>query len=589
MKEDHDCDIDRQAQCGKRDSKNSGSTYQRGRIHERERVHGDMDLRQHAFTGHAEGLRDGPPGTRGLPDKSRPFQTDGKTHQDRYGMDTGHQRGPPAESDRKSIRRLRKYHCGHRRLPGEMVFRYLYRYLECRKPYRRLWISSLTDEAVLEGMGSLRPGSLYDRMFLAADSRNKADWVLGLNASYALCQATGTGNNSLGRVQTPVLAAISSRYRERENHIATDTFPVFISLCKNNTLLKMRCTEEFTDREAAARLYSDCKLAGHARVTAVSRQIREIEPPALYNLTELQKDANNYYGMTAGKSLEIAQRLYEKKLISYPRTAGRFLPRDVYDKLPRIMEKILNRKEFRPYVRSMGINIFDLPDKVVDEGQAAEHHAIIITDTYPEGLNREEMQLYMMIIGRMLEAFMPACRAEYTTVDAVCAARNFRCHACRIIEKGWFGIFERESVIAGREYGLSPIPQLENGETAAVTGCSLIHRKDLPVSAYTDAELITYMDTAGLGTPATRTGILQTLIDRKYVRYSGKYIIPTRKGLYIYETVRNMKIAGTALTSGWEAQLARMERGKLTQEEFMKGVLKLSGEVTEDIFRKCER
>ncbi len=197
----------------------------------------------------------------------------------------------------------------------------------------------------------------------------------------------------------------------------------------------MRCTEEFTDREAAARLYSDCKLAGHARVTAVSRQIREIEPPALYNLTELQKDANNYYGMTAGKSLEIAQRLYEKKLISYPRTAGRFPSTDVYDKLPRIMEKILNRKEFRPYVRSMGINIFDLPDKVVDEGQAAEHHAIIITDTYPEGLNREEMQLYMMIIGRMLEAFMPACRAEYTTVDAVCAARNFRCHACRIIEK----------------------------------------------------------------------------------------------------------------------------------------------------------
>ena len=472
---------------------------------------------------------------------------------------------------------------------GEMTFRYLYGYLGCRQPVLRLWISSLTDEAVRKGMANLLPAGMFDRMFQASDSRNKADWVLGLNASYALCQATGTGNNSLGRVQTPVLAAISSRYRERENHIATDTFPIFISLCKSNTLLKMRCTEEFTDREAAAQLYSDCKLAGHARVTAVSRQVREIEPPALYNLTELQKDANNYYGMAAGKSLEIAQRLYEKKLISYPRTAGRFLPQDVYDKLPRIMEKILNRKEFRPYVRSMGINIFDLPDKVVDEGQTAEHHAIIITDTYPEGLNREEMQLYMMIIGRMLEAFMPACRAEYTTVDAVCAARNFRCHACRIIEKGWFGIFERESVIAGREYGFSPIPQLENGETVTVTGCSLIHRKDPPVSAYTDAELIAYMDTAGLGTAATRTGILQTLIDRRYVRYSGKYIIPTRKGLYIYETIRNMKIAETALTSGWEAQLTRMERGKLTQEEFMKGVLKLSGEVTEDIFRKCER
>lgn len=201
------------------------------------------------------------------------------------------------------------------------------------------------------------------------------------------------------------------------------------------------------------------------------------------------------------------------------------------------MEKILNRKEFRPYVRSMGINIFDLPDKVVDEGQAAEHHAIIITDTYPEGLNREEMQLYMMIIGRMLEAFMPACRAEYTTVDAVCAARNFRCHACRIIEKDG-SAYSKGKRHCRKGIRLIPIPQLENGETAAVTGCSLIHRKDLPVSAYTDAELITYMDTAGLGTPATRTGILQTLIDRKYVRYSGKYIIPTRKGLYIYETVR---------------------------------------------------
>ena len=147
------------------------------------------------------------------------------------------------------------------------------------------------------------------------------------------------------------------------------------------------CFSEEDSNDIIARLKAEFEPKGIKvfPISAVSRQVREIEPPALYNLTELQKDANNYYGMTAGKSLEIAQKLYEKKLISYPRTAGRFLPRDVYDKLPRIMEKILNRKEFRPYVRSMGINIFDLPDKVVDEGQAAEHHAIIITDTYPEG------------------------------------------------------------------------------------------------------------------------------------------------------------------------------------------------------------
>lgn len=319
---------------------------------------------------------------------------------------------------------------------GEMVFRYLYQYLNCKKPYQRLWISSLTDEAVLDGISNLKPGNLYDYMYLAADSRNKADWILGLNTSYAICQATGVGNNSLGRVQTPVLAAISSRYRERENHIATDTYPVFVSLCKDNLLLRVRCTEEFTDREKAVQLYGDCKLAGHARITAVNRQIKNIEPPALYDLTELQKDANKYYGMTAGKSLETAQRLYEKKLISYPRTSSRFLSRDVYNKLPAIMDKILNWKELRPYVKTMGINIFNLPDKVVDAERVTEHHAIIITNMYPEGLNREETQLYLMIIGRMLEAFMPACKVEYTTMEAVCAARNFQCHAYQIIEKG---------------------------------------------------------------------------------------------------------------------------------------------------------
>lgn len=469
---------------------------------------------------------------------------------------------------------------------GEMVFRYLYQYLNCRKPYSRLWISSLTDEAIQNGMNNLKPGSLFDYMFLAADSRNKADWVLGLNASYAICQATGVGNNSLGRVQTPVLAAISSRYRKRENHIAIDTFPVFISVCKDNTLIKMRCTEEFADRERAVQLYKNCKLAGHAHVSAFSRQVKDIQAPALYDLTELQKDANKHYGMTAGKSLEIAQRLYEKKLISYPRTSSRFLSEDVYDKLPSIMEKVLNWKELRPYVRTMGINIFNLPDTVVDSNRVTEHHAIIITNMYPEGLDREEMQLYLMIIGRMLEAFMPACKVEYTTVEAICATRKFQYHAYRIIEKGWFNIFEREGNVAGQEYQPITISEPENGESVVVTGCNLIHKKDLPVSAYTDAELIEYMDTAGLGTVATRTNILQTLIDRKYIRYSGKYIIPTRKGLYMYETVRGMKIADATLTSGWESKLMRMEQGKLTQEEFLNGVLELAGEITEEIFQR---
>lgn len=197
--------------------------------------------------------------------------------------------------------------------------------------------------------------------------------------------------NSLGRVQTPVLAAISSRYRERENFIAVDSWPVFISVSKDGELIKMRCTEEFTDRGTAAQLYEDCKLSGQVRILSINRKMKEIQPPALYDLTELQKDANRYYSLTAGRTQEIAQRLYEKKLISYPRTSSRFLSEDVFNTLPSIMEKILTWKQLRPYVKTMGINLFDLPRNVIDEDRVTEHHAILITNMYPEGLDREEM------------------------------------------------------------------------------------------------------------------------------------------------------------------------------------------------------
>ena len=230
---------------------------------------------------------------------------------------------------------------------GEMLFRHLYGFLGRKQPCLRLWISSLTDEAITEGMANLLPCDLFDNLFLAADSRNRADWLLGVNSSYAVCKAVGFGNNSLGRVQTPVLAAISGRYRERENHIPADSWPVFVSLCKNGKIIKMRHVEDFCNRRDALELYEDCKAAGYVRVTAVGSRTEEIGAPALYNLTELQKDANRYHNLTAIRVQEITQSLYEKKLISCPRTSSRLLPRDVYDMLPPVMEKLLSGKDFR--------------------------------------------------------------------------------------------------------------------------------------------------------------------------------------------------------------------------------------------------
>ncbi len=466
---------------------------------------------------------------------------------------------------------------------GEMLFRYLYRFLGCRKPCLRLWISSLMDEAIAKGMENLRPCSLFDNLFLAADSRNKADWLLGVNSSYAVCKAIGFGNNSLGRVQTPVLAAISGRYRERENHIPADSWPVFVSLCKNGKIIKMRHVEDFCNRRDALELYEDCKAAGYARITAVNSRTEEITAPALYNLTGLQKDANRYHNLTAIRVQEITQSLYEKKLISCPRTSSRLLPGDVYDMLPPVMEKLLSGKEFRQYA-----GMIDLAARkgVTGNQDTAEHHAIVITGIQPGELDREERLVYTLVVGRMLETFMPPCKVEYTTVEAVCAARKFRIRTYRILETGWLGIFQRERLVA-EDNDLCPVPpELFREEKLPVTGCSLIHRKSLPAAPYTDEELADYMDKTGLGTASTRTNIIRTLLERKYIRYSGKYIIPTPKGLLLYETVRGMKVADASLTSGWEAELARIEQGELTQKEFLDGVLETVNEVTGEIFRK---
>lgn len=465
---------------------------------------------------------------------------------------------------------------------GEMLFRHLYRFLGCKQPCLRLWISSLTDEAIADGMANLRPCRLFDNLFLAADSRNRADWLLGVNSSYAICKAVGFGNNSLGRVQTPVLAAISRRYRERENHIAVDSWHVYISLCKNNRLIKMAHTEEFTTNRQASELYEDIKALRNARVTAVCRKTEEIKAPELYNLTELLKDANRYHNLTAIQVQEITQSLYEKKLISYPRTISRSLPRDVYDTLPPVIGKLLSRKEFRQYTGKVDLTGGQMLSTTQD---AMEHHAIIITDMLPGELDREEMQVYTLIVGRMLEAFMPPCKVEYTTIEAVCAARKFQTRTCRIVEQGWFGVFEREEHITKGSTLCTATPELSQGEQIQVAGCNVIHKKSLPVQPYTDAELIGYMDNAGLGTAATRTNIIRTLLERKYIRYWDKYIIPTPKGLFFYETVRGMKVADASLTAGWEADLERIEKGELTQDIFLAGVLKLAKEVIDEIYR----
>ena len=433
---------------------------------------------------------------------------------------------------------------------GEMAFRYVYSYLGCTQPVKRLWITSLTDEAVRKGLDSLQPMRMYDGLFTAADCRNKADWTLGVNASYAICKATGLGNHSLGRVQTPVLAIVCRRYRERERHSPADTWPVYVNIHKDGTLLRLRCTDTIHDKEEAMRLHGECKIAGKTTVMSVISRTEETGPPLPYNLAELQKDANRRYGLTAGQVHDIAQSLYEKKLITYPRTSGRHIPEDVLATLPRIIGKVSGWKELGAYLKSVGVDTgnIDMGRLRLDD-TGGGHHAILVTGTYPDGLDKGEM----------------------------------------ILESGWQGISGHTHGIVPQGSVMMDLPPLTVGEEVQVSACSVAQKKGLPPEPMTDAELVEFMDAHRLGTAATRTAIMQTLVDRKYVRHSGKYIIPTPKGLFVYETIRGMKIAEAALTSDWEERLEAVENGSLCQKEFLRMAAELTAEVTEDIFKRYRK
>ena len=467
---------------------------------------------------------------------------------------------------------------------GEMTFRYVYQYLNCTQPCFRLWISSLTDESVRKGMEELKPDSFYDSLFLAADSRNKADWILGVNACYAMCKATGLGNNSLGRVQTPVLAAICRRYRERENHISSDSWPIYISLQKEGILFKMRRTQDILNKESAVMFFQDCKLAQKAQITNVSHSIREVLSPELLDLTQLQKEASIRYGLTAPEVYDIAQSLYEKKLISYPRTSSRYLTEDVFDSLPPIMTRLLSWELFPVSEKTSSIDIYTLPRHVINAKKVNVHHAIIITGIHPGNLSEKEMLVYRLIAGRMLEAFMPPCRIETTSAEAICAAQKFKAEHTRVIEAGWHDVFMRSDTVSQSGFSVNELPWLDKGDTLKVCGCNLVHKKQLPVSPFMDAELVEYMEQNGLGTVSSRTNIIRTLINRKYIRYSGKYIIPTPKGMFTYETIRGKKIADTSLTTDWEKQFAELENGMTTGQEFLDRIKVLAKEMTDDIF-----
>ena len=481
---------------------------------------------------------------------------------------------------------------------GELIFRYIYHYLGYTKPFKRLWISSLTDEAIRVGMGNLKDGEAYDSLYHAADCRAKADWLVGMNASRALALASGMPNNSLGRVQTPTLAMICSRYKENRDFVSTPYWQLHITLERLGEFRQFAHIEDFKSKEQAEAAHARFSPDSMALITKVERKRTYQQAPLLYDLTTLQKDCNTHHDMTAEKTLSVAQSLYEKKYISYPRTGSRYISHDMMEQVYDSLWKVATMPEFKEYGKRFDFEHLNM--RSVDDDKVTDHHALIITGIEPEELNAHEQIVYTMIAGRMLEAFSPRCEKESLVMEATAEDMKFRSRSTTIVNPGWRSVFARKEDAEKDETETNKgTARFAEGEQIPVTGYGTAQRKTMPKPLYTEATLLAAMETCGknitdekakeaikdfgIGTPATRAAIITTLFKRDYIERSGKALVPTEKGLYIYEAVKDMQVANVDLTGSWEKTLLQIEQHTLETSSFMHSIESFTSQVTREV------
>ncbi len=282
---------------------------------------------------------------------------------------------------------------------GELIFRYIYQYLDCRKPFDRLWISSLTDKAIREGLSNLKPGSHYDNLYHSAKARSEADWLVGINASRALSIAR-KGGYSLGRVQTPTLAMVCHRYIESRDFSSVPYWKLSVLTEKEGLSIKAVSCKDYENEALAQTALAALRSQSQLTVETVTRKVTHTAPPLLYDLTALQKDANRRHGFSADKTLSIAQSLYEKKITTYPRTGSRYISEDVFEEVPALL-----RKTGMPLSNPLNRHS-------VDNAKITDHHAIIPTGETPSGLSTDETTIYQMVVNRFVEAFSPNSEEE---------------------------------------------------------------------------------------------------------------------------------------------------------------------------------
>lgn len=481
---------------------------------------------------------------------------------------------------------------------GELIFRYIYEYLKCNKPFERLWISSLTEKAIKLGFDNLKNGKEFDGLYQAAQGRSRADWLVGINATQALSIAADNGIYSLGRVQTPTLALICKRYLENKKFLAQKYWQIQLLHNKEFVDFKSLSTKKWEDKKLAEDTLTSIQRNGNvATVTSVESKDVTEQAPLLFDLTGLQKEANKKLNLSAEETLNIAQSLYEKKFITYPRTGSKYIPEDVWAEIPNLVRALQDRESCKQALLKMKWGRFN--KRIVNDLRVTDHHGLLITEKIPSALNAKENAVYDMIAFRLLEALSGACIKEITDVALQALHCDFTTKGCKVLEAGWRSI--KGNFSDDDTEPVQNLPELKKGDEIKINGATVLEKITKAPVLYTEAGLLSAMESAGkqienaeerkalqnivIGTPATRASIIETLFSRNYIQREKKSLVPTEKGLQVYELVKDRKIADVAMTAEWELALQKIENNEADAGAFQKEMEKYASSITYELLQ----
>ncbi|MDY5005655.1 MAG: DNA topoisomerase 3 [Prevotella sp.] len=486
--------------------------------------------------------------------------------------------------------------CGDAGQEGELIQRWVMQKAMAKCPVKRLWISSMTDEAIQEGFRNLYDQDKYQPLYLAGLSRAIGDWILGMNATrlYTLKYGQNRQVLSIGRVQTPTLALIVNRQKEIENFVPEQYW--ILSTVYRDTLFNAT-QGKFTTKEEGERFFETIRDK-EFEITDVQKKNGTEAPPSLYDLTSLQVDCNKKYGMSAEQTLNIIQGLYEKKLTTYPRVDTTFLSDDIYPKCPATLRGLRGYENLTTPLLSSPLK---KSKKVFDSSKVTDHHAIIPTGQPAQYLTDMEKHVYDLIARRFIAAFYPDCKFATTTVMGKAGDVDFKATGKTILDKGWRTVFEDNSMAQEKEQDV--MPPFVKGEKGPHSP-TLTEKWTTPPKYYTEATLLRAMETAGkfvedeqlraalkengIGRPSSRAGIIETLFKRHYIRRERKNLVATPTGIQLIDTIKEELLKSCELTGIWEKKLRDIEKRQYDAAQFVDELKKQITDIVNDVLADTE-